>query len=526
MFWGSWCIFNFLPKCNRIVVVKKIMNKRLLFLFLSMFFCCVFVNAQEGQKSELQQRAETEDAKNNIANARSLFIRAFDDYTGKGQIKLGVECGTRATALYYKENNYKEGFELLRRVDQAISVEEKKNGTNMPALHYLVTKERLQMYIKMRSTARAMEQINTMESQVKAANDDNLMSDLLYNKAIYHYTFGQTSQGDAVFKEMAAKLTAQKEYDKIDEIYQTLIANGKKSNNANLVAQTYNNYMVWKDSANAMKLADETGILKNKIVENEAIIAEKDSSLSSRQLIIVGLLVLAGALTAALVIGAIVLLRYILLTRKQKKAIKLSEDNNALKAKFISNISAQLDPTLGKLDRRVPEVQALLDFSQHIQTLSLLENMPETILELEDVQVNQFCEEMVNEIRNKVKPEVEITVNAPKMSAKIHREYLSHILRHLLNNAAEYTPTAGHIWLDYKKRGAHLQQFVVTDTGCGIPEERMEDVFKPFLEIRDLCVGDGLGLPICKEMAKKMDGDLEIDAKYIKGARFVLTLHV
>ena len=517
-----------MPVCIIFYVMQKknFMNKKFIFLFLSMFFCCVLVNAQEEQKSELQQRAETEDAKNNIANARSLFIRAFDDYVGKGQINSAVGCGTKATALYYKENNYKEGFELLRRVDQAISAEERKNNANMSALHYLVTKERLQMYIKMRSTARALDQINTMESQVQTANDDNLMNDLLYNKAIYYYTFGQTTQGDAVFKEMASKLTAQKEYDKIDEIYQTLITNGKKSNNANLVAQTYSNYVVWKDSVNAMKLADETGILKNQIAENEAIIAEKDSSLGTRQLIIAGLLVLAGALAAALVVGIIVLLRYILLTRKQKKAIKLSEDNNALKAKFISNISAQLDPTLEKLDSRIPEVQALLDFSQHIQTLSRLENMSNATAELEDVQVNQFCEEMVGEIRNKVKSGVEIVVNAPKMSAKIHREYLSHILRHLLHNAAEYTPEAGHIWLDYKKRGAHMQQFVVTDTGCGIPEEKIDDVFKPFLEIKDLCAGDGLGLPICKEMAKKMNGDLEIDPKYTKGTRFVITLHV
>ena len=370
-----------MPVCIIFYVMQKkiFMNKKFIFLFLSMFFCCVLVNAQEEQKSELQQRAETEDAKNNIANARSLFIRAFDDYVGKGQINSAVGCGTKATALYYKENNYKEGFELLRRVDQAISAEERKNNANMSALHYLVTKERLQMYIKMRSTARALEQINTMESQVQTANDDNLMNDLLYNKAIYYYTFGQTTQGDAVFKEMASKLTAQKEYDKIDEIYQTLITNGKKSNNANLVAQTYSNYVVWKDSVNAMKLADETGILKNQIAENEAIIAEKDSSLGTRQLIIVALLVLAGALAAALVVGIIVLLRYILLTRKQKKAIKLSEDNNALKAKFISNISAQLDPTLEKLDSRIPEVQALLDFSQHIQTLSRLENMSNAI---------------------------------------------------------------------------------------------------------------------------------------------------
>ena len=108
----------------------------------------------------------------------------------------------------------------------------------------------------------------------------------------------------------------------------------------------------------------------------------------------------------------------------------------------------------------------------------------------------------------------------------IHREYVSHILLHLLNNAAIYTPQGGKITLDYKKRSAHSHQFLVTDTGESIPEEKREDVFKPFLEVRDLTTGDGLGLPICKQMALKMDGDLEIDGAFTKGTRFVLNLQV
>ncbi len=500
-------------------------NKKVLILFLDMLFCCAIMSAQEGQKSNLHQRAETEEAKNDFAAARSSYIRAFEEYAEKGQIDLSVECGTKATALYYTENNYKAGFELLRNVDQTIAAEEQKGGGLKPALHYQVTKERLLMYMKMRNSARALEQINTMEDQAKAANDEDLNNDLLYNKAIYYYSFGQVSQGDAVFKELASRLNASKEYDKVDAIYQKLIANGRKINNVNLVEQTYSNYIIWKDSANAMKLADETGVLKQQIADNEAIIAEKDSSLSSRQLIIIALCVLVAALAAALVIGIIVLLRYIFITRKQKKAIKLAEENNALKAKFISNISAQLDPTLQKLNNSIPEVQALLDFSSHIQTLSKLENMPNNSVELEDIPVQQFCEGLMGEIRNLVKPEVTLVVNAPKMDAKINKEYVSHILLHLLYNAAEYTPAGGNIWLDFKKRGAHVQQFVVADTGCGIPEEKMEDVFKPFLEIKDLTKGDGLGLPICKEMAKKMNGDLDIDPNFTKGTRFVLDLH-
>ena len=131
----------------------------------------------------------------------------------------------------------------------------------------------------------------------------------------------------------------------------------------------------------------------------------------------------------------------------------------------------------------------------------------------------------MDQIRDKVRPEVTLNINAPKMTAPIQKEYVTHILSHLLNNAANYTPEGGKITLEYKKRGAHSHQFLVTDTGEGIAEERQEDVFKPFLEIRDLTKGDGLGLPICKQMALKMKGDLTVDPQYVKGTRFVLDLH-
>ena len=323
---------------------------------------------------------------------------------------------------------------------------------------------------------------------------------------------------------MADKLTASKEYDKVEEVYKTLIANGRKSGSANMVAQSYSNYVAWKDSTNALKHADEIKSLKKQIADNEATIADKDSSLTTRSAIIIGLGVLAAALAAALVIGAVVLMRFIMLSRRQKKIIKVSEENNALKAKFINNISAQLEPTLKKLDSSMPEVKALLDFSSHIQQLSELENSDETV-ELEDVQLQPFCEALMNQIRGKVKADVTLKLSVPNLSAKIHKEYVSHILSHLLNNAAFYTPEGGNIWLDYKKRGAHAHQFLVSNTGCSIPEEKREDVFKPFLEVRDLTEGDGLGLPICRQMAMKINGDLDIDPEFHKGTRFMLDFH-
>ena len=472
------------------------MNRKVFFLLLSLLLCCSFVRAQEGQKSELQQKAEAVDPKQDIAKARSLYIHAFNDYVNKGQTKEAVECGVKAAALYHKESFFKESFELLRRVDQTITTGKDKTPSAQAALHYLVTKERLQMYMKFRKIESAKEQLNILENQANTSGDDNLKNDLLYNKATFYYTFGQVAQGNAVFKEMANKLTASKEYDKVDEVYQTLISNARKSNNASMVAQSYSNYLAWKDSTNALKHADEIKALKKEIADNEATISDKDSSLT---------------------------IRSILLTRKQKKTIKLANESNALKAKFISNISAQLEPTLKKLDSSIPEVKALLDFSDHIETLSQLENRTEAV-EVEEVQVQSFSEELIDQIRDKVKGGVNIVVNVPKMSASFNKEYVSHILLHLLKNAAEYTPDNGKITLEFKKRSAHSYQFLVADTGEGIPEEKREDIFKPFREIRDLTTGDGLGLPTCKQMALKMKGDLDIDPQYTKGTRFLLDL--
>ena len=370
-----------------------------------------------------------------------------------------------------------------------------------------------------------MEHLEKMERFANASDNEKVKNDLLYNKAIYYYTFGQTEKGNAVFKEMAAKLTASKEYDKVDAAYKLLIQGGKKSGSANMVAQAYSGYVAWKDSAAALKLDDVSGALKEQIQAGEKEIAEKDSKLATRQGIIIALCVLTAVLAGALVIGALFVLRLLALTRKQKKTIRLLGENIALKAKFTSNISAQMTPALRKLSTQQPEVKALLDFSEHIQTLSKLESGMGEAVETEEISLPAFCEEIMSQVRGKERSGVVLNVDAPKMSASFNREYVSHILLHLLNNAIFYTPEGGHIHLDFKKRSVHKCQFLVSNTGSQIPEEKREDVFKPFLEVRDLTEGDGLGLPICQQMAIRMNGDLSIDPEFTKGTRFVLSIN-
>lgn len=236
--------------------------------------CCIMAGAQDEQKSALQKQAEAAKEKGSVATSRYTYIRAYEDYLKKGQNKQALECAAKATALYYTENLYQEAFDFLRNVDQniqSLSLTPSEKAT----LHYVTSKERMKMYMRMRRPESTRDHLKAMENYAAASSDESVKNDILYEKAIYHYTFGQIAQGNAVFKEMAAKLTASKEYDKVEAAYKQMIANGRRSNSAAMVDQSYSSYLAWKDSTNAMKVADERAAFKKQIADNEASIAEK-----------------------------------------------------------------------------------------------------------------------------------------------------------------------------------------------------------------------------------------------------------
>lgn len=471
------------------------------------------------------KQAQENLAKREYIKARYLFLQAYNAFSSQDKYDKAVECGVNASALYHRENYYKEAFELLRGADMVVAAGEQKSGKPLPELRFRISKERLQMYIGLKNPARAKEQLARLEETAKASRNDSLNNDLLYTQANYYYTFGQNAQGDDAINRLIGKYKEQKNYAKVDECYKTLIGIARKANNAALTARTYDKYILWTDSVKALTARDELNVLKQKYDESLATIQDKDDSLSAKQYIIIGLCVLAAILAAALVFGAIVLLRFIVLTRKQKKAISIANEHNELKTQFIRNISAQMEPTLDTLDASLPGVKALRGFSNHIQELSELESTLSEPYEMQEKNIATFCETVMDRMKGKTQEDVSLTVNAPKLNVKISPEHLERILLHLLENAAEYTPAGGKIWLDFKKRGAHTHQFIISDTGCGIPEEQRENIFKPFTEIKDLTQGDGLGLPICSLMATKMNGSLTLDSSYTKGARFVLELH-
>lgn len=480
--------------------------------------------AQNQADTQLKQ-AQASLANKDYIKARALFLNAYNAFASSEQYEKATECGICAAALYHRENYFKEAFDLLRGADQLIAVGEQKTHKARPDLRYAIVKERLQMYTKLKNSVRADEQLARLGEMAKASRNDSLLNDLLYTQANHYYTFDMNAKGDEAISRLIGQYKSYKQYDKVDECYHTLIDIARRSGNAGLTARTYEQYIVWTDSVRALKAQDELNALKQQCAGKQATIEEKESSLKGRQYIIIGLCLLATLLATLLVLGGIVLIRFILLTRQQKRTIALANEHNELKISFIRNISTQMSPTLEQLDASHPAVQALKEFITHIEELSELESHLSEPCEMQEKNIANFCESLVQEIELKKQEGVTLTVNAPKLSVPIQPDLLKHVLIHLLQNAAFYTPADGKITLDFKKRGAHTHQFIVSDTGCGIDAERRAGLFKPFTEVKDLTQGDGLGLPICALMATRMNGTLTLDEGYTKGARFVLELH-
>jgi signal transduction histidine kinase len=107
------------------------------------------------------------------------------------------------------------------------------------------------------------------------------------------------------------------------------------------------------------------------------------------------------------------------------------------------------------------------------------------------------------------------------------RERIVQICVNLLANAARATAQGGLVRLGCEPSGEHVLVFV-SDTGCGIPPHRREDIFSPFTQLgRSFSAprtGTGLGLSISRGLAEAMGGTLTVDSEVGAGSTFTLAL--
>ena len=148
------------------------------------------------------------------------------------------------------------------------------------------------------------------------------------------------------------------------------------------------------------------------------------------------------------------------------------------------------------------------------------------------VQLMEVC----CKARDAVKPEVQKGVKLQHeypialQDTKIYTDgkRLEQLLRNILSNACKHT-SAGTVTLKVgtfidELDGQPMLRIQVDDTGIGIPHEHRETIFDPFRKVDAESKGLGMGLAICKQIAKMLDGHIYLDHEYSGGSSFVFEM--
>ncbi len=110
-----------------------------------------------------------------------------------------------------------------------------------------------------------------------------------------------------------------------------------------------------------------------------------------------------------------------------------------------------------------------------------------------------------------------------------NRARIEQIVLNLLSNAIKYTAPGGRVGLSSSLHAGRVE-IRVSDTGHGIPREKLDSIFEPFtrleMDLTRTTEGTGLGLAISRHLARAMMGDLSARSEVGRGSIFTLTLPV
>jgi PAS domain S-box-containing protein len=148
-------------------------------------------------------------------------------------------------------------------------------------------------------------------------------------------------------------------------------------------------------------------------------------------------------------------------------------------------------------------------------------NVGDTPLQLREVNLEALIRKAVEEapIPDSVSAEVQVDDGLDSVSMdplKIRR-----VLDNLVMNAVQAMPDGGTLGVSAVCEG-DVVSIRVKDTGTGIPEELMSDLFKAFVTTKPL--GMGLGLAYCKRAVEAHDGTISVDSKVGEGTTFTVRL--
>lgn len=238
-----------------------------------------------------------------------------------------------------------------------------------------------------------------------------------------------------------------------------------------------------------------------------------------------------------------------------RRAKQAAEAANRAKSEFLANMSHEirtpmtailgfsdllLTPNLPYREQRefLDGIQrngkALMELIGDILDLARIE-ADKLILEWADCSLRQMVEDVFQVLQLRAQQKglsLEVGYRFP-LPERIRTDptRLRQILVNLVGNAIKFTDRGGVCVTVACQPGgndvAHVK-FAVSDTGIGIPADKLGDLFQPFTQVDASSTrrygGTGLGLAISKRLAKALGGDVEVASEFGKGSTFTLTI--
>jgi signal transduction histidine kinase len=235
-------------------------------------------------------------------------------------------------------------------------------------------------------------------------------------------------------------------------------------------------------------------------------------------------------------------------------ALKKLSELNKLKSNIIANVSHELRTpltyTIGYLDLLTSGAFGELTTDQ-AKTLDIIKHSTDRLNGLindlirfsaaaqGEMQINMvplkpivIASNAMKTVRRKAEDksislEVLIPQNLP--AAVGDQEGITWVMTQLLDNAVKFTPQEGRVILSSKLDGNFIE-FAVTDTGIGIPQNRILDVFEPFQQLDGSSTrhygGTGLGLALVKQIIEAHGSVVRVYSQVGKGSKFEFFLPV
>jgi signal transduction histidine kinase len=151
-----------------------------------------------------------------------------------------------------------------------------------------------------------------------------------------------------------------------------------------------------------------------------------------------------------------------------------------------------------------------------------------TLLDLRSCDVAELVEQAAAEMRGLAdRAGVRLVVRPSRGGVRADPDRIVQVLGNLLSNAIKFSPPEAEVELSAVERGASVL-FSVHDQGRGIPADKLERIFQPFLQVDASDArakgGSGLGLAICRSIAEQHGGRVWAESKVGQGSTFHLEL--